>query len=399
MAALDRDLCALAEGEQPARVRRGPVDPYQSFSADLLKTRGAEQDVAAGDAAHLDGLSAFEHALDEGRLDALDTAGVGPEAASADNERERRLVDSEDIRPAAGDDVEQLFDGRRLDCGEHCGVDRGDRVRMAAGEGDEVLIGLDRFAEPLPQARDCPLLESNDLRHRLGCSGGRLISSGQSHSNGLSSVQPILEGKTMLSAALSVLAGSVIAATPVTPLPWFEFEDYPMKAFEKRQEGVTRFELLVTPAGKIADCRITSSSGHEELDKATCHLATKRVQFRPAKGADGQPVWGLYRTQAAWALPENRLEAPPPPDLEVSLNKLPEGAVQPPAVKVAYAVDQQGNPSTCTLMPSSLRQPDVLVELACKELMGRSANTPVIGPGGQPVPAVKTGAVLFKEQG
>ena len=56
----------------------------------------------------------------------------------------------------------------------------------------------------------------------------------------------------MLSAALSVLAGSVIAATPVTPLPWFEFKDYPMKAFEKSWEGVTRFELLVSPDGKIA---------------------------------------------------------------------------------------------------------------------------------------------------
>lgn len=203
----------------------------------------------------------------------------------------------------------------------------------------------------------------------------------------------------MLSAALSVLAGSVVAATPVTPLPWFDFEDYPMKAFEKKWEGITRFEMLITPDGSIADCKITSSSGHEMLDKTTCYLATKRVRFRPAKGSDGQPVWGLYRSQAAWTLPERRIEAPPAPDLEISLNKLPAGAKQPPAVKLAYAVDQQGNPSTCTLMPSSLAQPDVLVELACKELLGRTPRAPVIGPGGQPVPAVKTGAVLFKTAG
>ena len=203
----------------------------------------------------------------------------------------------------------------------------------------------------------------------------------------------------MLTAALSMLAGSVVAATPVTPMPWFEFRDYPMKAFEKQWEGVTRFEMLISPDGSISDCKITSSSGYEELDKTTCYLATKRVRFRPARGPEGQAVWGIYRSQAAWALPDRTLEAPPPPDLEVSLNKLPAGALEPPAVKVAYAVDQQGNPSTCTLMPSSLKQPEVLVELACKELLGRTPKAPVIGPGGHAVPAVKTGAVLFKTQG
>jgi TonB family protein len=203
----------------------------------------------------------------------------------------------------------------------------------------------------------------------------------------------------MSSVTVSLLAGSVIAATPVTPLPWFEFRDYPMKAFEKNWEGVTGFELLVGPDGKIADCKVTSSSGHAELDRTSCFLATRRVKFRPAKGPDGQSVWGVYRTQAVWALPERFIDAPSPPDLEVSLNALPAGSSEPPAVKIAYAVDQMGNPSACTLMPSSLPQPGILVELACKELLGRVPRVPVIGPAGQAVPVVKTGAVLFKSDG
>ncbi len=203
----------------------------------------------------------------------------------------------------------------------------------------------------------------------------------------------------MLSAVLSLLAGSVVAATPVTPLPWFEFEDYPMKAFEKSREGVTRFELLVGPNGRITDCKVTSSSGDEELDRATCFLAAKRVQFRPARDSDGQAVWGTYRSQAVWALPQHSITAPPAPDLEVSLNQLPPETERPPAVKVAYAVDQSGNPSQCTVLPTSLKQPDVLVELACKELMSRTPRAPVIGPGGQPVPAIRTGAVLFRDDG
>lgn len=202
----------------------------------------------------------------------------------------------------------------------------------------------------------------------------------------------------MLTAAFSLLAGTVVAATPVTPAPWFEFRDYPMKAFEKQWEGVTGFELLVAPDGKIASCKITDSSGHEELDQTTCFLATKRASFRPARGPDGQPVWGVYRSQALWALPEHSVPAPAAPDLEVSLNKLPDGAQEPPAVKLAYSVDAQGNSSACTVMPTSLKQPEVLIDLACKELLSRAPRTPVLSPTGQPVAAVRTGAVLFKAE-
>jgi TonB family protein len=187
-----------------------------------------------------------------------------------------------------------------------------------------------------------------------------------------------------------------MAATPVTPLPWFEFRDYPMKAFEKNEEGVTRFELLVAPDGSIANCKVYSSSGHDELDKTTCFLAMKRVKFNPARNASGQPVWGVYRSQAVWAIPDHQLVAPAPPDLEISVNKLPDDAKMPAAVKLAYSVDAQGNPSSCTIMPTSLQQPQVLVDLGCKELLQSADHDKVIGPDGQPVPAVKTGAVLFK---
>lgn len=205
----------------------------------------------------------------------------------------------------------------------------------------------------------------------------------------------LLEGKKMLGAFLSLVSGAVVAATPATPLPWFEFRDYPMKAFENKSEGVTQFQLLIAPDGKIADCAVTQSSGYEELDRTTCFLATKRVQFRPARGPNGQPTYGLYRSQAVWALPERTIPANPGPDLEVSLNKLPDGTAEPPVIKFAYAVDAQGRPSSCTVLPSSLKQPQVLVELGCKELLSKVSGQPVVGPAGQPVPAVKTAAVRF----
>lgn len=196
---------------------------------------------------------------------------------------------------------------------------------------------------------------------------------------------------------ISMLASSVIAATPATPQPWFNFmEDYPMKAFENRWEGITGFELLIAPDGQIARCTVTKSSGHEELDTKTCFLAQKRARFRSARNSDGQPVWGVYRSEALWALPEHKLTGGAGPDLEVSVNKLPEGVTEPPAVKLAYAVDPQGQTSQCTVMPTSLKQPQVLIDIGCKELLSREAGKPVIGPAGQAVNAVKTGAVRFR---
>lgn len=201
----------------------------------------------------------------------------------------------------------------------------------------------------------------------------------------------------MLSFGLSLLTSAVVAATPITPEPWFDLaEDYPMKAFEKKWEGISQFQLLITPEGAIAGCTITRSSGHKELDDKTCFLTEKRVEFRPARDSGGRPVFGIYRGEIRWAMPERSLVAQATPDLEVSVNKLPAGTVEPPAVKLAYAVDSAGNTSSCSMMPSSLKQPQLLVELGCKELMRHENGKPVLGPGGQPVPAVRTGAVLFR---
>ena len=195
---------------------------------------------------------------------------------------------------------------------------------------------------------------------------------------------------------LSMLASSLVAATPASPEPWFEFKDYPMQAFEKQWEGVTQFELLVAPDGSIASCKVTESSGHEILDQKTCFLASKRAKFRPAHGPSGELTYGVYRSQAVWVLPERKMiGANPGPDLEVSVNKLPEGTIDPPIVKLTYAVDPQGNPSSCSLMRFTPAQPESLVEVGCKELLQSIPRTPVVTPTGQPVTAVKTAAVKF----
>ncbi len=103
------------------------------------------------------------------RLDQLHAVAVGAEALVADDQRQSDRVDAEDQRPFLGDDVEQSLDAVGLERGEHRGVDRRDRARMAAREGDQILIGFLGRAEPLAQMRDRPLFELDHPSHRAEC--------------------------------------------------------------------------------------------------------------------------------------------------------------------------------------------------------------------------------------
>jgi TonB family protein len=198
-----------------------------------------------------------------------------------------------------------------------------------------------------------------------------------------------------MSLLASLLSASVIAAAPATPLRWYSFDDYPQKAFDREWRGTANFEVLVAPDGKPANCTIALSSGYGILDRTTCFLAMHRARFTPARGPDGAPVYGIYRSQVVWHRPDQEsLQRDPGPDLEVTLASLPSGAKEPPAVKLAYLVDPQGNPSACTPLPDSKVQPQPLVDAACAQLFGKVQRSPVTANGAA-VPAVKTAAVLF----
>src|SRR4051794_28274790 len=186
----------------------------------------------------------------------------------------------------------------------------------------------------------------------------------------------------------SLLAGAVIAAGPATPLPWFTMDDYPMKAFERSWQGVATFGVVVDPKGRPASCSIIQSTGYEPRDRETCWVAMNRARFTPARGPDGQAAYGLYRSQVVWARPDRpAIQREAGPDLEVSVNELPQGT--PPAVKVAYFVDGAGNPSACTALPDSAKQPRQLVDLACRALFQQLPH-PAVTLNGSTVAAVET---------
>ena len=72
----------------------------------------------------------------------------------------------------------------------------------------------------------------------------------------------------------------------------------------EERSGTTRFRVTVSPDGKAADCQIVGSSGHPDLDEATCKHVMRRARFTPATDGDGKPTSGSYSNAIRWVIPK-----------------------------------------------------------------------------------------------
>jgi protein TonB len=88
------------------------------------------------------------------------------------------------------------------------------------------------------------------------------------------------------------------------PSSWVTVDDYRSSWVNRELTGTARFRLEVAANGRVENCTITASSGHAELDKATCSLVAQRARFDPAKDATGAKVVGSYSNSVRWELPE-----------------------------------------------------------------------------------------------
>lgn len=87
------------------------------------------------------------------------------------------------------------------------------------------------------------------------------------------------------------------------PASWATTNDYPSRALREERAGTTGFRLTIDTEGRVSDCQITSSSGHADLDQATCDNVRRRARFRPAMDA-GVPVQSTYSNRVRWVIPE-----------------------------------------------------------------------------------------------
>ena len=96
-----------------------------------------------------------------------------------------------------------------------------------------------------------------------------------------------------------------VAAKPRNdPSRWLSNNDYRPSWARQELTGTARFRLEIAATGKITSCTVTGSTGHPELDQATCSLVTRRAKFEPARGKQGEPVSGAYNGSVSWQLPE-----------------------------------------------------------------------------------------------
>ena len=95
------------------------------------------------------------------------------------------------------------------------------------------------------------------------------------------------------------------AAQPLgAPGTWVSDADYPASALRRGDQGATRFELAISPDGRVRDCRIAQSSGSADLDAATCARLSQRARFTPARNEHGDLVAGRYSGVIRWRIPE-----------------------------------------------------------------------------------------------
>lgn len=84
---------------------------------------------------------------------------------------------------------------------------------------------------------------------------------------------------------------------------WASTRDYPTLALRDEREGTTAFRVTVGTDGRVTGCQITESSGHSDLDEATCANVTTRAEFYPAQDKKGKVIIGNYANRIRWQIP------------------------------------------------------------------------------------------------
>lgn len=88
------------------------------------------------------------------------------------------------------------------------------------------------------------------------------------------------------------------------PGRWITDNDYRTSWINRGYSGVASFALEISANGRVSDCQITRSTGHDALDAATCRLLSSRARFDPAKDNSGNSVAGTYSSSVNWQIPE-----------------------------------------------------------------------------------------------
>jgi protein TonB len=190
---------------------------------------------------------------------------------------------------------------------------------------------------------------------------------------------------------IAIAAAAQIGA-PVPPVAdvrmIFTADDYPPTALQRNEQGAVLPEI--NPDGRVESCTIASSSGFPDLDSTTCLIIRRRAHFAAPKGPSGEPVYSLNRTVVSWSLGQP-FKAILNPDMELSINRAPDGIHLPVALSIRFLREADGSVTSCQ---ASEPAPAELVALAC-QATGASNRRIIRNVAKLPVRALDSATVRF----
>lgn len=108
----------------------------------------------------------------------------------------------------------------------------------------------------------------------------------------------------------AISPGPAASKPTMATMMLFSTDDYPLAAISRNEEGAVRVEVVITPAGRVGDCRILDSSNSPALDVTTCAILQRRARYSPARDNLGRPVEDRQTVRIRWHLEDAADPAP-----------------------------------------------------------------------------------------
>jgi TonB family protein len=143
----------------------------------------------------------------------------------------------------------------------------------------------------------------------------------------------------MMQALLLITALTASAQTQKSPIQSkngeFIFRHYPARAKAAGEQGSVRFQAEVDAKGNVMSCKVTVTSGHDQLDRETCDLIVDHASFNPTLDSDGKAREAIHDGVVNWRIPDRT-----PPEAKVASigGKSPEEVVCKRSLKTGSLV-------------------------------------------------------------
>jgi len=196
-----------------------------------------------------------------------------------------------------------------------------------------------------------------------------------------------------------LIASQLVGARPIPNEMWFANIDPPSSVRESDDVVQTVTQTLVDKNGKVVGCRVEEKSKQPKADAFACAAIIKLGKFRPGHWSDGTPVPSIFRYTFTFNADE---DAKPTGDLELSVDRLPDGARSSVLLTLDYAADADGKISDCADAPqpglANTKADDPgLVTLACTQLVKNWQPFTVLDEAGKPTRSVQNAYVVINK--